>query len=85
MNKWQPIETAPKNGTRIILTDGEEIEICRWGEINPVDDPDCMGWIYGDADDYSVHAHMLNPTHWTNSPKLPNRFPNLRKWMQEKS
>lgn len=29
--KWQPIKTAPKNGTAVILWDGEEIVVLgRW-------------------------------------------------------
>jgi hypothetical protein len=82
MNNWQPIETAPKDGTRIIVTNGDEMEICSWGQINPVDSPDYIGWIYGDSDDYSVRAYMESPTHWMNAPKLPNQLSNLRKWMQ---
>ena len=33
MSDWQKIETAPKDGTRVLLTDGELISIGAW--VNP--------------------------------------------------
>jgi hypothetical protein len=68
MNNWQPIETAPKDGTRIIVTNGDEMEICSWGQINPVDSPDRMAWVYGSGDHYSVRDYIDQPTGWAPLP-----------------
>ena len=58
---WQPIETAPKDGKRVLVTDG--FEVCdayfRSGE----------WWQYECGDDwYSV---SINPTHWMPLPQPP--------------
>jgi len=71
MNNWQPIETAPKDGTRIILTDGEEMEICSWGSPYPVDFPEKKAWIFGRGDDYSNYNQFFFPTHWMPCPEIP--------------
>jgi len=71
MSDWQPIETAPKDGTRIIVTNGDEMEFCSWGEINPVDSPDWLGWVFGSGDDYSVYDQITNATHWMSAPEFP--------------
>lgn len=31
--KWQPIEMAPKDGTCIMIWDGEEVHEANWGEV----------------------------------------------------
>ena len=55
MNNWQPIETAPKNGTRILAIEDEWAEIVRWVG---------MKWEDIDGREYS-------PTHWQPLPKPP--------------
>lgn len=63
-DQWQPIETAPQNGTRIILMwepfggVSEHVELGRWSERS--------GWVntYG-------HAFTGYPTHWMPLPAAP--------------
>lgn len=77
-NDWQPIETAPKDGTRILL--------CRAidADGNPIDD-DTFGlfvqraaWWEGEG--WVVYCSMpseprlfFDPTHWMHIPKNPLR------------
>ena len=61
--EWQPIETAPKDGKRVLVTDG--FEVCdayfRSGE----------WWQYECGDDwYSV---SINPTNWMPLPQPPTK------------
>lgn len=30
MSEWKPIESAPKDGTRVLVTDGVETEVADW-------------------------------------------------------
>jgi hypothetical protein len=68
---WVLIETAPKDGTQILITDGEQIEVGHWGTVLCTISTRC-GWIYGPGDIYSSYDEMETPTHWTPLPSLPN-------------
>lgn len=62
--EWQPIETAPKDGTQFIVSDGECIAIGEWANYpEPIDvfDPTCHG-IFKDTDKI---------THWRPLPARP--------------
>jgi hypothetical protein len=59
-NKWQPIETAPKDGAEILLFAIGDIGVCYWS-----DEIKCWTWGNG--------KKFLNPSHWmalSESPKL---------------
>lgn len=60
---WQPIETAPKDGTQILAWDGFNFDLCEWSapERRP---QDACWWI--DNDKGSMH-----PTHWQPLPPPP--------------
>ena len=65
--EWQPIETAPKNGTDILVATGETMHVVRW--IN----------IHGDFDYWAVDDNKHGPftlrgkapTHWMPLPEPP--------------
>ena len=83
--KWQPIETAPKDGTDILL-----FGRCAWREYaDEYDEPECVVGYY---DKYSVNEYcergaefgsawrsttknpyedVVQPTHWMPLPKPP--------------
>lgn len=75
--KWQPIETAPRDGTWVLLTGGEDTE--NYGENGPV--VSARWWQeYGpDGDWYWAYAYWdsawrseyKNPTHWMPPPDPP--------------
>lgn len=72
MSEWQPIETAPKDGTRVLVSlwawddpaTGDRLtEIVYWGG----DD-----WRNGYPDDVDAFANTVNPpTHWMPLPEPP--------------
>ena len=65
--EWQPIETAPKDGTDILVMTGETMHVVRW--IN----------IHGDFDYWAVDDNKHGPftlrgkapTHWMQLPETP--------------
>lgn len=57
---WQPIETAPKDGTEILLYSLNDIGLCYWR-----DDFVMQGWTWG------LEKRFNNPTHWMPLPKAP--------------
>ena len=61
MNKWQPIETAPLDETRVLLYRSEWMENMGIGYWDVAD----QAWyLYG-----GTPWHM--PTHWMSLPKAP--------------
>lgn len=72
MNKWQPIETAPRDGTKIMVIGGMAEEDDGTWDYQPLNIPMIV--------EYRVHywqcirnCYMtaVNPTHWMPLPKLP--------------
>ena len=65
--EWQPIETAPKDGTDMLVMTGETMHVVRW--IN----------IHGDFDYWAVDDNKHGPftlrgkapTHWLPLPETP--------------
>jgi hypothetical protein len=77
MTEWQPIETAPKDGTIIDLwAEGQRHTDCEWGQLDweisywgwP---KDSVGWCEW-SERYSCNGHVGNATHWMPIPKAPN-------------
>ena len=68
MSEWYPIETAPKDGTYIIVwpsTWPGAISCAYWPE-----DADYPYWERTDA--FGAHfTHKLQPTHWMRRPNPP--------------
>lgn len=59
---WQPIETAPRDGTKFLAWDGDELLIVWW----------CDGgrWISDNLQQYHPGEYE-NPTHWQPLPSPP--------------
>lgn len=64
--KWQPIETAPKDGQWIDAFSAENGKraITRWAEFSPVTNPGFFGW--------DGWGPRNEPTHWLPMPSLPS-------------
>ena len=77
MSEWQPIETAPKDGGDIILTDGNSSHVGRWCDSDLPEYP----WRFLDST-YKLEdelngwrAGKYGPTHWQPLPKPPTGEP----------
>lgn len=62
---WRPIETAPKDGTNILLCGGANVSQGGWltGAMQGAEDESCAGW-------WAVGC-IENPTHWMPMPAAP--------------
>lgn len=66
--QWQPIASAPKDGTWVILSDGKTVAPAYWDSTYFGSDP---MWIeYSHRADYQK-AEVENPTHWQPLPDPP--------------
>lgn len=68
--QWQPIETAPKDGTDILLTDGYRAAVASW---YPEEFPDAE-WPWGVSDWHNDPLHLRGgymATHWMPLPMPP--------------
>lgn len=72
MNEWQPIETAPRDGSRVLVWSKHYIwngvYTAYWGrngELNP------FSWIGG----HCRVSHIDHPTHWMPLPEPPSLEP----------
>ena len=83
MDKWQPIETAPKDGTHVLVcqatdADGKPIpaesfglfvQRTAWWSDGP-NDPEPEGWIVYCSMVREPHV-FFDPTHWMPIPEPP--------------
>lgn len=64
MNTWQPIETAPKDGTCVDIWTGSRREPdCRWHVV--------YGWVTDLSDDGQPGPFCVDATHWMPLPEAP--------------
>ena len=66
--RWQPIETAPRDGTLIDLWAGERIANCAWNVPSK-----CWGERIGVGSGWKYWAVVLDPTHWMPLPAAPDQ------------
>lgn len=67
---WQPIKSAPKNGTELLLFSGEsrdQVMIGHWSEAEDAAYSAADGWYTRDAGDYID----VKVTHWMPLPGPP--------------
>ena len=61
--QWQPIETAPKDGTMVLVFTNGHMDVTSW--------PENWGGKWPSA--YMAYAEGLEPTHWMPLPAPPIR------------
>jgi len=74
--QWQPIETAPKDGTRILVTGEGIIWIASWKEIEIPNDNGIdhfESWVVYECEDiyFNYELSHMDITHWQHLPELP--------------
>lgn len=71
MSDWQPIETAPRDYTHILIWDSDRAMVARWG-YSDLFDREPKEWIYGDCSgEYNDYQVIDSPTHWMPLPEPP--------------
>lgn len=60
-NPWQPIETAPKDRTRVLVSDRYYVDTAYFAKGE--------WWLYECSDDW--YSCSINPTHWMPLPAAP--------------
>lgn len=72
-DQWQPIETAPKDGSELLLTDGFRVAVARWDpESWPDADQRHSCWSLYDWHNEPIHFRGgYAATHWMASPEPP--------------
>jgi hypothetical protein len=77
--EWQPIETAPKDGTEVIVMhrhiETQIVHNAFWIAKEETDDPNDVGWW---SYEYSEVGRIklddwLAPTHWIPLPEFPTK------------
>jgi hypothetical protein len=67
---WQPIETAPKDGTRVLVYNGD-IYVAAW-EDSSMSLKIKKGWVYACvATNWNYYEVVYEPTHWMPLPNSP--------------
>lgn len=78
MSEWQPIETAPKDGTLVLLTIGTHTGVGRWAVISrrdtlndTDDDVAVFDYEFGWRSPNDKRINGKQPTHWMPLPQPP--------------
>lgn len=80
MNEWQPIETAPKDGTEILISDGDYIAIAEWRDDASFKQfENGPGWQIFDCEDPFYSWATDSATHWMPLPEPPTSAPHTDK------
>lgn len=66
--QWQPIETAPKDGSRILVVWGRTVRLVHWHEAEGPRGSRFANWL---PDDKGAVLALEKPTHWMPLPSLP--------------
>lgn len=67
---WQPIETAPKDGTIVLVNDTTE-SCTPWVAASYLNGDEWDGWVYDDAISQDANPLGPQPTHWIQLPEIP--------------
>lgn len=76
MSEWRPIETAPKDGKCVLVSNGRYVEKAWWNtdpRIWDSEDDNRPCWTVFEPEDYYYAIHLDDdpPTHWMPLPEPP--------------
>jgi hypothetical protein len=80
MGEWQPIETAPRDGRELLMTDGTVKRVCYpkkfprpivAGDDLTISKPGDVWEFFSDYEIVRGHSWSIIPTHWMPLPDLP--------------
>ena len=80
--EWQPIETAPKDGTRLLFWDGVCHKVGHWRDESYKEErfvkektngDRIYKWFTVDLGHWDIDDYEINPTHWMPLPTPPSR------------
>lgn len=69
--EWLPIETAPKDGSWLLLYEDADIPVCGYWHVIDEHDFSWSGWTYADVLLAEVRPEGVRPTHWMPLPESP--------------
>jgi len=64
---WQPIGTAPKDGTRVLVREGARVYIASW--IAPYEEVGKECWAPDGAEDWAIREYPGSPDGWAPLPR----------------
>ena len=77
MSGWQPIDTAPMNGTRVYVSNGRALVVAHWRPASATSGEGCVdawretaGWVDDDGNRLDPP-----PTHWQPAPTTQTQPP----------
>lgn len=70
--KWQPINTAPKDGTRILVYNGDGMHVAAWEE-STMTLKEKKNWVYASYSlgGWNYYEVVDGVTHWMSLPDPP--------------
>ncbi len=82
--QWQPIETAPKDGSQVLIAIGRRIEIAAWNENAEYDRFEVApGWQVFACEDGYYSVAIEKPTHWMPVPDPPDHIRDATKMVPD--
>lgn len=76
MSEWQPIETAPKDGTRILVAGNGRVDIAHWekdvSEVLVAAYPNPYWQECDNSSWFLLGEKWFEPTHWMALPNPPS-------------
>lgn len=69
--RWRPIESAPKDGTPILVENDRGVHCVRWEAEEAHGDASFDGWYVDDGKSNLRVLRGTEPTHWTPIPAPP--------------